>query len=272
MPDESPIPGDSPLRRRTLLGAVGLGAAAATAGTVAGAPAARAAAADPLAAWTLDTLTGLAVFVLPGPDPYSRNQGTPRTEPGGVEARLPEFLVDALDRYLPAPVVAAYTDALLAGAPALLGGVRAGGALPVKPGSSIPLSPLVALLLNIEALRVRPASLVGPFRSPFARLTYADKARVFELLEGADADLVAALDAGLPEPLKRTASGLLRFLGGALMELSALGGLSEWGVYDAGTRTLTGKPVGWTLTGYVPAAEGRPEFRGYYQGRREATG
>lgn len=230
--------------RRALLGTAGLLAAAASLpGT---AEAAQPAAARPEttgADWTLDTMKGLAVFVMPGPDAYSRRQGTPRAEPGGIEARLPAFLVDTLDRYLRIP-----GDAV------------------------VPLSSVVALLLNAGAVRVDPGSLAGPFLAPFPRLAYRRKAKVFELMEGSDADLVALLDAHLPEPFTRTASGLLRFLAGALLELSALGGYSEWGVFDPATRRLRGRPVGWAQSGYTSAAEGRPEFRGYYQDRKETTG
>lgn len=273
--------------RRVLLGSVGLLAAAAAVPGLGPSPA-HARAADlrsALTAWTLDTMTGLAVFVMPGPDAHSRRQGTPRPEPGGVEASLPAFLVDTLDRYLPAPDLPAGTlaGALMRGAPVLLRdarreaserapGTTAGLSALLENDATIPLSWLVALVLNVEALRVDPRSIAGPFLAPFPRLSFRSKARVFALLEGADPDLVATIDAHLPEPLKRSASGLLRYLGGALLELSALGGYSEWGVFDPATRRLTGRPVGWRVSGYMPAAEGRPEFRGYYQGRTEATG
>ncbi|WP_018654903.1 hypothetical protein [Actinomadura flavalba] len=257
--------------RRTLLGAAGLAAAVAAVPSLGLPPPARAAAPDALTLWTLDTMSGLAAFVMPGPDAYSRAQGTPRREPGGIEARTPEFLVDALDRYLPVPDLPAASLArgLLAAVP---GDAGAGGTPLLRSDASVPLSPVVALLLNVQALRVAPWTVAGPFRTPFARLSFDRKARVFELLEGADPDLVEILDARLPEPLRRTASGLLRFLGGALLELTALGGYSEWAVWDRDARELRGTPVGWRVSGYTPAAEGRPEFRGYYQGRREATG
>lgn len=40
-----------------------------------------------LAELARDTLRGLVVMVCPGPDAYSRAQGTPRDEPGALEAR-----------------------------------------------------------------------------------------------------------------------------------------------------------------------------------------
>ncbi|MFD0688186.1 hypothetical protein ACFQZM_27085 [Actinomadura fibrosa] len=281
VPDQ-PKPGMPRTRRRAFLGTAGALAAAASLPLAPGeahasarlAPGARtarqdvrAARRDALAEWTLDTMKGLAVFVVPGPDPYSRAQGTPRPEPGGIEAGLPAFLVDMLDRYLPFPDLPAggLADALLP----LLGPAGAGL---FESDAVIPLSPVVALLLNAEAVRADPRSLTGPFLTPFARLPYRGKAKVFEMIEGPDPALVEVVDAQLPEPLKRTASGLLRYLGGALLELSALGGYSEWAVFDPGTRRLRARPVGWQVTGYQYAEAGRPEFRGYYQGRRSTTG
>jgi len=241
------------LDRRTVLVALGLLGVAAGPGL---APRAAQAAVDEM---TTDTLSGLAVFVMPGPDPYSRVQGTPRAEPGAIEARLPAFLADALDRYLPAPTLDAGP---------LVDAIRRAGFASNATGT-IPLSALTALLLNLEAVLVEPAAAFGPFRSPFARLSYARKARVFELIEGPEADLVRLLDAALPEPLTGTASGLLRFAGGALLELAALGGYGEWAVFDPATRRPRTTPVGWQDTGYVPSVDGWAEFRGYFQGRRE---
>lgn len=291
------------VHRRALLSALGLLGTAATLpglmpGPASAAPAgARPADSVPLArtsldALTRDTMSGLAVFVMPGPDRYSARQGTPRREPGGIEARLPDFLIRMLDRYLPFPdaIGVPLVGALLDGAPKLTRGLppprtSGVGASPATAGlldeglrrllesdATIPLSPVVALLLNLEAVRADPRSLSGPFLSPFARLSFAGKAEVFELLEGPDPTLVEVLDRGLPEPLKRSASGLLRFLAGALLELSALGGYSEWAVFDPATRKVRSRPVGWQVSGYTPSIDGWPEYRGYYQGRRKVTG
>ncbi|MFI6518980.1 hypothetical protein ACIBF1_25715 [Spirillospora sp. NPDC050679] len=241
---------------------------------------------DALALLTRDAMSGLAVFVAPGPDPYSRKQGTPRREPGAIEARVPDFLVDALDRYLPFPDLLAVplTRALAQGTGRLGLPVPAGRPAPAErrvdqglrrllaDDATIPLAGVVALLLNLQAVRVDPASLAGPFAAPFARLTYARKARVFELLEGPDPALVEMLDGRLPEPLRGTVSGLLRFLGGTLLELSALGAYSEWAVFDPATKKLKGRPVGWQVSRYTPSADGWDEYRGYYQGRKKVTG
>jgi hypothetical protein len=252
-----------------------------------------------LDALTQDTLSGVAVFVVPGPDAYSRAQGTPRTEPGAIEARAPAFLADALNNFLPFPD--------LLGRPlaqALAGDLRRTlppldplGRLPLvdellrlpqqevddldrlllgvlQRDEAVPLAPVVALLVNLVAVQVNPLAVVGPFLSPFARLPFADKARVFKLLEGADADLVRVLDGALPEPLRGSGSGLLKFVGGAVLEFAAFGAFCEWAVLDPETRELRARPVGWRLTGYQPdgPVEGWDDFKGYYQDRKEVQG
>lgn len=45
--------------------------------------------------------------------------------------------------------------------------------------------------------------------TPFSRLSYADKAQAFALIEHSKSDLVRALDVELPEPLHDSVSGLL---------------------------------------------------------------
>jgi hypothetical protein len=93
-------------------------------------------------------------------------------------------------------------------------------------------------------------------------------------LEGPDSDLVALIDENLPEPLRQSVSGLLKFVGGALLEFGGFGTYSEYGQFDPSTKTLKGRPVGWELTGYQPngPVEGWNELKGYYQGRKEVTG
>ncbi|SEG90769.1 Tat (twin-arginine translocation) pathway signal sequence [Thermomonospora echinospora] len=279
--------------RRAFLTATGLAGAATAPGPLTGVaraagPADSALVLRALTRLTADTMSGLAVFVLPGPDAYSRAQGTPRREPGAIEAGVPAFLVDALNRYLPFPdqVAVPLMRALVQGAGSLSlpapreGDAQAGTVRRVDAGlrrllendATIPLAPVVALLLNLEAVRVDPLAVGGPFLSPFARLRYARKARVFQLLEGPDPTLVAILDRHLPEPLRGSVSGLLKFLAGALLELTALGSYSEWAVFDPQTRRLRGRPVGWRICGYTPSADGWDEHRGYYQGRKQVTG
>jgi hypothetical protein len=237
-----------------------------------------------LAELSRDTLNGLTTFVVPGPDAYSRAQGTPRSEPGALDAKATDFMIESLDNFVPfpqelaRPVTAALTTGL-----ADLGielPLDLGGLLPLQVAAlddalravldsdeAIPLSLAVALLLNLVATQVNPAAVSGPFLSPFARLSFREKASAFALLEGADADLVGLLDTELPEPLHESVSGLLRFVGGALLEFPSFGSYSEWAVLDKRTRRLRSTPVGWRLTGYGGVSDGWPELRGYYQGR-----
>lgn len=130
---------------------------------------------------------------------------------------------------------------------------------------------MAASLLNLVATTVRPTAVAGPFSAPFARLSFADKARVFAAIEGPMPALVAALDVNLPEPLTASLSGLLQFLGGALQEFAAFGSFSEYAVFEPDTRRLRSRPVGWRITGYQPdgPVEGWDEFLGYYENRKE---
>ncbi|MGH3682096.1 MAG: hypothetical protein ACRDT2_17810, partial [Natronosporangium sp.] len=240
-----------------------------------------------LAELARDTVNGLAVFVFPGPDEYSKAQGTPRSDPGAMEAKTPDFLIHALDHFVPAPDVANPLNAALAsglGATPIplpdsllslpLGSVDtldAAVRVALQSDETIPVSVTIALLLNLTATQVNPAAVSGPFLSPFARLTYAEKAAAFSLLEGANSDLVATLDNGLPQPLSRSVSGLMKFVGGALLEFAGYGSYSEWAVFDRASKQLTGRPVGWRLTGYQPngPVEGWDDLLGYYPGTKE---
>jgi hypothetical protein len=239
-----------------------------------------------LAKLARDTMNSLAVFALPGPDAYSRAQGTPSPTPGAMEAKAPDFLLDALDNFVPFPdelarPVGAAMATGLAGTGIKLPGLEL---LPIQLGTldgalrwmlqndqTLPLSLPIASMLNLLATQVNPLSVNGLFLSPFARLSYADKAKVFELVETTDSDLVELLDVQFPEPLKESVSGLLKFVGGALIEFSTFGAYGESAVYDEVNRTLRKRPVGWNHTGYQPdgPVEGWDDFIGYYQGRQE---
>jgi hypothetical protein len=294
----SPVRPTRTLSRRVFLARIGvLGAAASAAGaggllsgvSASGSPAQVVDALRPLLAeLARDTLNGLTTFVVPGPDRYSRAQGTPRREPGALEAGATDFMIEALDNFVPFPEqVARPATAALATGLSDLGIELPGGLLDLLPlpvetlddalaellesDEAIPLSLVVALLLNLVATQVNPLAVSGLFLSPFARLSFADKAQAFALIEGPDADLVALLDTELPEPLRASVSGLLRFVGGALLEFPAFGAYNERAVFDASDRTLTGTPVGWTLTGYGGVSDGWDDLRGYYQGRTEVS-
>jgi hypothetical protein len=243
-----------------------------------------------LADLTRDAFAGLAVFVVPGRDRYSRAQGTPRLDPGAIEAGAHEILVDAFDHVVPfpdamaRPVAAGFQAALsdpavelpehLVGLPpAAVDQVDAAlrELLTAPQGDGVPLSLAIALLLNLLATQVDPQSIDGGFRAPFARLSFTDKARVFALVEGPEPELIAALDTDLPEPLVGSLVGVLRTFGPPMLELPALITYSEAHVFDPASRRLTSQPLGWRLTGYRGARDGWDDFRGYYQGRTEVS-
>ena len=103
-------------------------------------------------------------------------------------------------------------------------------------------SEAVAAILNGTAQAVNPAA------AGFAQLTFPEKVVVFQFLEG-DPELAP--------------------LAGILPLFVAFLTYSEAGAFDPETRTLTGQPVGWTLSGYEGVADGRNEFIGYYENRKK---
>lgn len=167
------------------------------------------------------TLNGLVAFIVPGKDRYSRVQGTASRTPGGIEAGTTPALIRTLDRFLPGP---------------------------------LPLSATAASILNEFAAQVDPASRHGTFASPFANLSFAKKARVFQSVEA----------------LPTETAGSIRFLVGNLPDLVAFLAYSEAGVYDPKRRRFRHRPVGWRLTHYAGVADGRKELKGYWQGRKAA--
>jgi hypothetical protein len=238
-----------------------------------------------------DTYSGLVAFVVPGPDEYSVAQGVTTSKPGGIAANVVDFMLASVDDFVPIPdrntnaIGFALSEGLrtspvpvpaeLAGIPftvttQLDDAVRAF----TENDQVLPLSLVFALALNQAAVAVNPAAVSGAFLSPFARLTYAEKLQAMEMIESANADLVATIDGALPEPQTESVSGILRFVGGALHEFVGFGMYSEYSAFDPATRKLKGRPVGWAVTGYQPngAVEGWDEFKGYFQGRKEASG
>jgi hypothetical protein len=176
---------------------------------------------------TVDTLSGLVAFVVPGDDAYSVAQGEKANGPGGIAAGGVEALISGLDRYVPVTT---------------LGG-----------NQSLPASGGVAALLNQYATRVNAAAAGGAFPSPFARLSFKEKAKVFELFEG--------------DP---TLEGTeVRFVAGILPGFCAFVSISEVGVLQP-DRKLSKRPVGWGIAKYGGPAEGHAELRGYYRGHRKA--
>jgi len=167
---------------------------------------------------THDTINGLVAFIIPGPDAYSAAQGVSTPEPGGIDGGATDAYIHALN-----------LDFLF---------------LPT-------LADMVAGLLNDVALGVNPAA-SGPFDSPFANLSFAEKATVFAVLDG--------------DPSFDPLRNLISIIPGLLVFIA----FSEAAVWDRATRTLTGTPLAWTLSGFAGPAEGRDDFRGYFQNRKRA--
>jgi hypothetical protein len=123
---------------------------------------------------------------------------------------------------------------------------------------AIPVSSAVALLLDDLAVQVDPLAAHGLFLSPFARLSFADKARALRLL---DEDQVIG-----------NAIGETHYISGVLVALVAFMAFSEAPTYDAAEGKLRRFPVGWQISGYYGPARGHPDFRGYFQGRKQVHG
>lgn len=154
------------------------------------------------------TMNGLVAFIVPGRDRYSRAQGTKSRTPGGIEAGTTPALIRTLDRFLPGP---------------------------------LPLSATAASILNEFAMQVAPVNRgFHPFASPFANLSAAQKAKVFQAAESLQAE----------------SAGSIRFLVGNLPDLVAF--------------IAYGRPLGKRLTSYAGVADGRKELKGYWRGRKVA--
>jgi hypothetical protein len=278
------------LSRRAFLARVGvLGAAAGLLGPAAlRRPGARAQVRDAAAVLhelARDTFDGLAAFVVPGDDDYSVAQGVTAAGPGAVAAGAADFLMRSADFFVPfpdhyaAPVVQALRQgAAENGFPPESLDVPADIARELDIGleqlfandDTLPATMVFALTFNFLATRVNPAAAGGQFLSPFARLSYEEKAAAWELFEQADPDLVAMIDSQLPEPQTESVSGLLRFAAGAAVEFIAFWTYSEGEAYDKTARKLTGTPIGWQLSNYQPSVDGWDDFKGYWKGRKAA--
>lgn len=172
-----------------------------------------------------DTIRGVLAFVVPGNDPYSIHQGVSTDRLGGVAPGTAESLERTLDQASPMPLL----------------GPEAG---------NLPGAAAIALLLNTFGVTADPRSVNGPFAAPFANLTHAAKAQVFEWL---DTD-------------SRFEGLVLKFVVNAIPTLAAFAAFSEVSAYDPARREITGRPVGWELSGYAGPSDGWDEFLGYYGG------
>lgn len=178
-----------------------------------------------------DTINGILAFVAPGNDPYSQHQGVSTEVPGGVTPGAAETLERTFDLAVPIPLI----DML---------------------GIAVTGSSAIAALVDLFAVTAGPASVSGPFASPFANLSHATKAHVFELLD--------------TEP--QFPGRPIEYAVNAIPTLAAFVAYSEVSSFDGELRELTGRPVGWELTGYEGVSDGWDEFQGYYGGVDRAEG
>ena len=162
-----------------------------------------------------ETFNALLAFILPGSDAYSVAQGVSTADQGGVDAGVIEVFIATLDDTTP------FVPDFSAQVAAILNGLA-------------------------QAVDATPG---GPFVSPFANLTFAEKAAVFQAMD---------------------ATPQFAPLAGVLPPFVAFLCYSESGTFDPLTRTLTGEPLGWQLCQYQGVSDGRAEFRGYFQNRRSA--
>jgi hypothetical protein len=179
-----------------------------------------------------DSFKGLLAFLVPGPDAFSEQQGQTSPSPGGVDAGTGPYLESIYDHALAVPVIGRLFNLDLPGGAA------------------------VAAIIDVTAIDVNPAAAVGPMNAPFARLTFAQKAQVFQQLEAP----------GLAD------GTLARFIIDTLPTLTAFMAYSEAAVFDPNTRQLTGVPTGWKISGYQGVSDGWDEFKGYYGGVSHVTG
>ena len=178
-----------------------------------------------------DTFNGLAAFVLPGNDTYSVAQGVTAPGPGAIGAGGVTPVLETLDRFVAASAIGA--DRV-----------------------NVPISSAVAVLLNSFALQVNATASRGSFISPFARLSFAEKAKAMRLFDE---------DAVVGGVVQET-----RYLSGILITLVAAISFSEAPMLKDGK--LVGTPVGWEICSYRGIANGHREFKGYFQGRRAVRG
>ena len=119
------------------------------------------------------------------------------------------------------------------------------GSVPYIPNFSA----FVAGILNQTAMAVNPAP-AGPFDSPFANLSFNEKVVVLQFLD---------------------ATPSVKPLAALLAAFAAYICYSEASVLERTTHTITGQPVGWSLSNYEGAKDGFDEFLGYFENRRRAN-
>lgn len=150
-PPPEPNPLDALSRRSFLTGAAIVGGSLVLTGAIP----TEAEAADIV----LDGFNGLAAFVVPGNDRFSKQQRLTTPRPGGVDNGSARIVRRTLDAAIPVPL----------------------GELDVP----VPGALAYALLLKAYAINVRALSIVGPFANPFANLTWTEKREALIRLDAA---------------------------------------------------------------------------------------
>lgn len=238
-----------------------------------------------------DTFFAMIAFGVPGNDPYSEYQGVSTPYPGGITTRADLYLAGGTDLLIPMPPE--FMDQMLASIATYLKlspmdipemaaeDVGENGEYILENldrtftellEGEVSNSVLVALLVNLAATRVS-GSIDGPFPSPFANLTWEQKAQVFEELESYHSWLKRAITWAIPNrDYREAAPGVLNSLIAFMLRISGFGSYCEFAVFNPATREVVQRPLGWVLSQYAPDAPpsgiGSDDFIGYFQGRR----
>lgn len=238
-----------------------------------------------------DTFFAMIAFGVPGNDPYSEYQGVSTPYPGGITTRADLYLAGGTDLLVPMPP--AFMNQMLASIATYLRltpmdipemaseDVGENGEYILENLDStftellegqVSNSVLVALLVNLAATRVA-GSVDGPFPSPFANLSWEQKAQVFEELENEHSWLKRAITWAIPDrDYREAAPGVLGQMVAFMLRISGFGSYCEFAVFNPATREVAQRPLGWVLSQYAPDAPpsgiGSDDFIGYFQGRR----
>lgn len=238
-----------------------------------------------------DTFFALTAFGVPGNDPYSEYQGVSTPYPGGITTRADLYVAGGTDLLVPMPTefmkqmlasIATYLRFSPMDIPEMASedvGENGEWILENLDRSLIEYlegevsnSVMAALLLNLAATRVA-GSVDGPFPSPFANLTWEQKAQVFEELENENSWLKRAITWAIPDwNYREAAPGVLISFVSFMLRVIGFGSYCEFAVFNPATREVVQRPLGWVLSQYAPDAPpsgiGSDDLIGYFQGRR----
>lgn len=239
-----------------------------------------------------DTFFAMSAFAVPGNDPYSQVQGVTTAYPGGVGTRADLYISGGTDMLVPMPpeftqqmltAIGAYLQfcpmEIPDDAAASLGengewllehlDYRLGSYLEQGVANSV----LVSLLMNLAATLQNREATSGPFVAPFANLTWEDKARVLDELDGDRSWLKTAVTWGVQDnDYRRAVPGVIQSFIAFILRLGGFSAYNEFAVFNPADNTIVQRPLGWVLSQYQPSAppvaDGWDDFIGYYQGRR----